>query len=291
MKRFLTVIIILATALTALSGCAEKEDELNIYSEASYDNVSKFVPSTEPDEDTSTEHAESTENTSEESVVENAPLSGEFVVKDKKYSVEGNDLVLVSVENQTNKNYSVTITGTYLDKDGKTLKTETQTFDQYYAGFSQYFLFEPGMQFDKFTYTFEAKEYHGTIYLKGIGLKYNGIHENLTPIREEMEKGNYTKYPTVLAGYSTEHTGTLEANVWVKWLLVNESGEILFAFDRNVRFYPGDKYENGETSYKLYQTTEEELQYPEEWKTMQAIPVFVDYTTDMQHLWPFQYPS
>ena len=132
MKRFLTVILILATALTALSGCVEKEDELNIYSEASYDNVSKFVPSEESaedtsdesaefTEDTSTENAEPTENTSEESVADNAPLSGEFVVKDKKYSFEGNDLVLVSVENQTNKNYSVTITGSYLDKDGNVL--------------------------------------------------------------------------------------------------------------------------------------------------------------------------
>ncbi|MBQ3002582.1 MAG: hypothetical protein IJD82_02505 [Clostridia bacterium] len=291
MKKFLTCIIILAAALTALSGCAEKEDELNIYSEASYDNVSKFVPSTEPDEETSTEHTESTENTSEESVVENAPLSGEFVVKDKKYTFEGNDLVLVSVENQTNKNYSVTITGTYLDKDGKTLKTETQTFDQYYAGFSQYFLFEPGMQFDKFTYTFEAKEYSGTIYLKGIGVKYNGIHESLHYIEEEISNGNMTKYPTVVGGFSIEHTGNKEVNVWVKWLLITEKGEILFAYDKKCKFYPGDRYDQGETHFMLHQTTDENWECPEEWKKMQAIPVYIAYTPDLQHLWPWQYPS
>lgn len=305
MKKFLAFILMLATVLTALCGCGEKKDELNIYSEASYDNVSKFVPSEESSKDTSDEsaeltvdtedtsdkNAESTETAGTESKEDNTPLSGEFVVKDKKYSFEGNDLVLVSVENQTNKNYSVTITGSYLDKDGKVLKTETQTFDQYYAGFSQYFLFEPGMQFDKFTYTFEAKEYRGTIYLEGIGVKYNGIHERLAYIEEEISNGNMTKYPTVIGTYSMEHKGTEEVNVWIKWILVTESGEMLFAYNKKCRFYPGDHYGNGETGFKLHQTTDENWECPEEWKKMRAIPVFVDYSTDLEHLWPWQYPS
>ena len=298
MRKVLVSVLLLAVALTAFAGCSEEDErsDLNLYSEASYDNESRFVPNEEESKETSSSesNASGEENPgaeSGESGENNDPLSGEFVVKDKKYTFEGNDLVIVNVENKTNKNYSVTITGTYLDKDGNVLQTETQTFDQYYPGFSQYFLFEPKMQFDKFTYTFDAKESHDPICLKGIGLKYNGIHENLMAIDVEMAKGNYTKYPTVLAGYSLEHTGTTEVNVWVRWLLVNENGNILFSFDRNVRFYPGDKYENGETSYILYQTKDEELQYPEEWKTMQAIPVFIDYTTDMQHLWPFQFPS
>ena len=297
MKKFLALFLIATIVLTSFAGCSEEGEssDLNIYSEASYDNESRFVPEEESKEDSDTESGTNSEENSGAvggvSGENNDPLSGEFVVKDKKYTFEGNDLVIVSVENKTNKNYSVAITGTYLDKDGNVLQTETQTFDQYYPGFSQYFLFEPKMQFEKFTYTFDAKESHDPICLKGIGLKYNGIREDLLPIDEEMAKGDYTKYPTVLAGYSTEHTGTAEANVWVRWLLVNQNGEILFSFDKKLRFYPGDKYENGETHYELYQTKDEELQYPEEWKTMQAIPVFVDYTTDMQHLWPFQYPS
>ena len=285
MKKFLVMLLVFVTLLTMLAGCSDEGEtsDLNIYSEASYDNESRFVP-----EEESKEGAESQSNVSGEG---NTSLSGEFIVKDKKYTFEGNDLVIVSVENQTNKNYSVTITGTYLDKDGNVLKTETQTFDQYYAGFSQYFLFEPGMAFDKFSYTFDAKESHDPICLKGVGLKYNGIKHSTGVIDEEMAQGNYTKYPTILASYSGEHTGTAEVNVWVRWLLVNEKGEILFSFDKKCRFYPGDKYENGETHYELHQTKDEEWECPEEWETMQAIPVFVDYSTDMEHLWPFQYPS
>ena len=298
MKKLLAVVLTLMLAFSVFTGCGEQGEgsDLNIYSEASYDNESRFVPN----EEESKEGSDSESNVSDEensrsensvSGESNTPLSGEFVVKDKKYTFEGNDLVIVNVENQTNKIYSVTITGTYLDKNGNVLQTETQTFDQYYPGFSQYFLFEPGMAFDKFTYTFDAKESHDPICLKGIGLKYNGIKHSAGMIYEEIAKGNYTKYPTILASYSGEHTGTTEVNIWVKWLLVNESGEILFSFDRNVRFYPGDKYENGETHYELHQTKDEEWKCPEEWETMQAIPVFIDYTTDMQHLWPFQYPS
>ena len=285
MKKTLAIVLTLVLAFSVFTGCSEQGEssDLNIYSEASYDNESKFVPEEESKESTTSESGVSGE--------EDVPLSGEFIVKDKKYTFEGNDLVIVSVENKTNKNYSVTVTGTYLDKDGNVLKTETQTFDQYYPGFSQYFLFEPKVQFDKFTYTFDAKESNDPICLKGIGLKYNGIKHSTGMIYEEIAKGNYTKYPTILASYSGEHTGTAEVNVWVKWLLVNENGEILFAFDRNVRFYPGDQYENGETHYELHQTKDEEWKCPEEWETMQAIPVFVDYTTDMQHLWPWQYPS
>ena len=98
MKKFLVLFLIVATALTSLAGCSEEGEssDLNIYSEASYDNESKFVPDEEFKESTTSESVVSGE--------ENVPLSGEFVVKDKKYTFEGNDLVIVSVENKTNKN-------------------------------------------------------------------------------------------------------------------------------------------------------------------------------------------
>ena len=60
--------------MTAFAGCSEEGEssDLNIYSEASYDNESKFVPSEESKGDEVSEDA----------------LTGEFVVKDKKYTFE-----------------------------------------------------------------------------------------------------------------------------------------------------------------------------------------------------------
>jgi len=110
-------------------------------------------------------------------------------------------------------------------------------------------------------------------------------------IDEEMAKNNFTKYPTILASYSIQYTGKTPVNIWVKWLLINENDEILFAFDRQCRFYIDAKYTDGETHYILHQTKDETWQHPAEWENMQAIPVYIGYTTDMSHYWPWQYPS
>lgn len=278
MKKAFVMLLVFSILPIVLIGCNENSEkrDLNIYSEASYDNESKFVPEAESQGGT----------TSDEQC-----LTGEFVVKDKKYTFESNNLVIVSVDNQTNKDYSVTITGTYLDKDGKTLKTETQTFDQYSAGFSQYFLFEPGIAFDKFTYTFEATESVGPFYAKDAGVKYNGIDHRPMTIREETAKDDFTKYPTASASYSYQYTGTQQINLWTRWLLVNNKGEIIFSFNRATSLSPDDKYDDGASQYKLYQTKDENWECPQEWEALQAIVIYQGITTDLNHLWPWQYPS
>ena len=176
-KKVLSVVLLLAVVLTAFAGCNEEGEssDLNIYSEASYDNESKFIPG---------EESKAGEVSDEE------VLTGEFVVKDKKYTFEGNDLAIVSVENQTNKNYSVTVTGTYLDKDGNALKTESQTFDQYSAGYSGYFLFKPDMQFDKFTYEFKPEETDGPFYAKDIVFNFKGLSDELSIIYEKLAQND-----------------------------------------------------------------------------------------------------
>lgn len=275
-KKVLAVVLLLAVILTAFAGCSEEGEssDLNIYSEASYDNESRFVPGEESKEDSEAESgATGEENSGAESGENNVPLSGEFVVKDKKYTFEGNDLVIVSVENKTNKNYSVIITGTYLDKDGNTLKTETQTFDQYSAGYSGYFLFKPDMQFDKFTYEFKTKETDGPFYAKYITSKFNKLHENLCPIDELMEKGDYTKYPSIFASVSMSYSGDVTIRPFVTWCIIKEDGEIIAFFEKAPKLIPGSSFESHDDK-ELLQTTEEEIVWPEGWKgNIQGIPV------------------
>ncbi|MBQ3002205.1 MAG: hypothetical protein IJD82_00580, partial [Clostridia bacterium] len=196
MKKTIIGTLLLALVLSVLTGCSEEieSSDLNIFSEASYDNESKFVP--EQSADASEEVSENSE----------AP-TGEFVVKDKKYTFEGNDLVLISVDNQTAKNYSVTITGKYLDAEGKTLRTETQTFDQYSAGYSNYFLFKPNMKFDKFTYEIKTKETDGPFYAKHVSVRFNRLVEGMHYIFSECDKGNWEKFPSVSDSASWAYTG------------------------------------------------------------------------------------
>ena len=57
MKKFLALFLIVATTLTSLSGCSEngESSDLNLYSEASYDNESRFVPEEESKKGSETE--------------------------------------------------------------------------------------------------------------------------------------------------------------------------------------------------------------------------------------------
>ena len=255
MKKTLVIVLTLGLTLAAFVGC--KDDDPNIYTEASYDSVSEFVP----------------ESVSREETENSDSLTGEFVVKEKKYVFEGNDLVVVSVENNTNKNYSVTITGTYLDAEGKVLKTETQTFDQYSAGYSNYFLFAPNMTFDKFDYKVETTENDGPFYADKLEYKYNGLREIPYYIPEQIAKDDYTMYPSLLASFSYKYTGDAPIQADIKWLLVNESGQIVYIAGKSRIIDVGQGFDRYFDTVVLY-TLEGELVLPDEWKgNIQAIPI------------------
>ena len=263
MKKFLALFLIVATTLTAFAGCSEEGEssDLNIYSEASYDNESKFVPS---------EESKGGEVSNEE------PLTGEFVVKDKKYTFEGNDLVIVSVENQTNKNYSVTVTGTYLDKDGNVLKTETQTFDQYSAGYSGHFLFKPDLQFDKFTYEFKSEETEGPFYAKDLVFNFRGLSEMLSVIDEQLAQNDYTKYPSIAATFAYRYTGEVSLYPTLTWILFSEADTMIAMIDAKPMLQPNQEFDSEDMSI-LLQTMEDKLTWPEEYKgNVRAIVIVKD---------------
>lgn len=258
MKKILILSVIFVLALTALVGCGKGDkNDNNIYSVASFDNESKIVPADESKEESS----------------EETPLTGEFAVKDKKYSFDGNDLVVLSVENQTNKNYSVTVTGTYLDADGKALKTETQTFEEYSAGYSGYFLFEPKMTFASFTYEFEAKESEGPFYAKDVSFKFNGLEKTRNYIQDRVSQKDYTMYPCIDASFSYANASTLPLMPTVQWILVDENDTVIAIIHREPLLDVGqgfDQYYN----WVLHYTMEDDIEWPEGWDgEIRAIPV------------------
>ena len=262
-KKVLTVALLLAVVLIAFAGCSEngESSDLNLYSEASYDNESRFVPG---------EESKAGEVSDEE------VLTGEFVVKDKKYTFEGNDLAIVSVENQTNKNYSVTITGMYLDKDGNALKTESQTFDQYSAGYSGYFLFKPDMQFDKFTYEFKPEETGGPFYAKDIVFNFKGLSDELSIIDEQLAQNDYTKYPSIAATFAYHYTGEVSLYPTLKWILFSEADTIIAMIDAKPMLQPNQEFDSEDMSI-LLQTMEDKLVWPEEYKgNVRAIVIVKD---------------
>ena len=170
------------------------------YDEVSYiitgENTSSVVESSQPDDsgessengtdetseassDNSEDFSSNDNNQSSETSLPLEQQTGGLLVKMVKYDYDntfeqknsystvhfgnkGNvSIAIINITNETDKHYSITINGKYLDKNGTVLKTETQTWDQFKAGWQKYFLFRPGFAFDKFEYTIETTEYTG----------------------------------------------------------------------------------------------------------------------------------
>ena len=142
-----------------------------------------------PSQSTTSQSSEASQGTSKPAETSQGTTSqpsggqptGELVVSDKKYTYNGNDLMLLHVENKTALHLNVTIKGKYLDKSGKVLKEESQTYYAFPSGWSNYFIFRPKMIFDSFDYTLEVKEFKSTTTADKL-YSYNG-----DPLTKYME--------------------------------------------------------------------------------------------------------
>lgn len=268
-KKVSTVFLLLAVILTAFAGCAENssttssEYAIGLESDPinSYDNVSVYEP-----EDESESTSGKAEDSSEE-IQDEEPHANGFVVMDKKYTYKDTNVVIINVENQTDKNYAITITGTYLDKDGNVLTTETQTSDQYSSKYQGYFLFAPGITFDKFTYKLETKETNGPFYAKDIIYAFNGLSEWKVVNHELLAQGDRTKYPHICAAINIAYKGTVQLFVRSTFVFVNENGQIVGFGNVNepILSNPNPVFE-GESHLPLYYTKEEKMTWPDEFK-------------------------
>ena len=261
MKKTIAILIAVLMLAAVFAGC---KDDGNIYEESDYDNVSVYTP--EPDTNTS-------ENKSEG----NVSLTGEIVVKDKIYTYGEKKAVIVTVENNTNKNYSVTLSGSFLDEDGKAVFTEERTFNQYSAGYSGYFLFTPDIEFEKFSCTIDTAETDGPFHAKDVVLKFHGLEEQMdyNLDSEKFDAGDHEKYPTLEVRFSAAYKGKAESlKACILWVMINEKDEIVDIFGRCPMLTTNGR-ENHQ-NLPLFQSTDGPLVWPEEWQgDIKAIPILM----------------
>lgn len=275
MKKPIIILLLFALTLTFATSCADGKGN-DKYEESNYDNVSVFQP-------TDGEGKPDNEN------VSSAPLTGEFTVKDKVYDFRGKNIAILSVKNGTNKDYSVTIKGSFLDESGKVLKTETKTLDQYSAGYENYFIFEPNIAFAKFTYEIETTEVNGPFFAKYFDFQYNGLNYTPTVIRSLMAQGDYTRYPTVNGELRYEYTSEEPSSFYVRWVILNAEGEIMALCDDVCRFDETCHFEDGWRPFPMHKTTDRNWKHPEEWKDFSAICVVVEVSADKDKIFDTPY--
>ncbi len=91
-------------------------------------------------------------------------VQGQFTAKEKTYDYNGANVSILQVENLSDTAYTVTITGKFKDSNGNVLKTESKTFEGFPGGWSNYFVFQPGIKYSSASWQMTAEEYGDYVY-------------------------------------------------------------------------------------------------------------------------------
>ena len=127
---------------------------------------------------------------------------GKFVAKDKTYAYQGNNVTILKLENQSEANCTVSIHAEFLSADGTVLKTETQSFEGFPAGWQNHFVFMPQIQYDAMEYTLDVKQYTGEMYFTSkSGHVLGDIYENKAPLPQTLAQRDYEKYSCIQAKF------------------------------------------------------------------------------------------
>jgi len=121
------------------------------------------TPQTEPKPTETTTKAPQTEPKPTETQPQEAPpqQNGQFSVKEKKYDYNGANVSILQVENKSEQAYTITITGKFKDANGKVVKTESKTFEGFPGGWSNYFVFQPGVKYSNVSWDMTADVFNG----------------------------------------------------------------------------------------------------------------------------------
>ncbi len=277
-RKILSFASVLLTAVLLLCSCSGDVGGTSAGEISDYDSV-QFIPvddntsatvnestadisdvqteSCEPAESHEPESREPEESYEHKDYSENVTTQGSgFVVSDKMYDFEGNNLVVLNVENKTNKNYYLYIYAQYLDEDGNVLKEETRKFEGFAAGWKNNFFFTPEIPFAKFSYKMETKEYTGkccgsifslTYYWqRGDDLDLHSFNYDLDKWAENGKSGdepNMDDYMVDMLTLHLKHEYVSEETIALKesYLFLSSKGEVLRApnVQRN-KMFDGD---------------------------------------------------
>lgn len=256
MKRIIAFILI---CIFALSLCACENDtsiketsKMDIvYPDTSFDTVS-------------TVYIEDPDGSDGEENVSDIVIMGGFEVKEKKYHFHNTDHVILFTENKTDKNYTVTVTGTYYDEKGTPLKTEQHTFVGFAAGYENCFLFSPNMTFDSFKYTIDAVKYDGECYAPHVEMKFSELRECRWPL-PQITDDHMTYYPQVDTSlyYYSDYDANLSIGAVVA--VFDDKGNMAYLATCGKAYIPPMSNTASGGLVLYYELTEGEMQHCPQW--------------------------
>ena len=160
MKKSISVVLLIAFTLLTLFGCNNTDTPTNTPDDTDNDPTPAFV-----------------DVIKDYDKIDDSSTEG-FTVKAKKYDYEENNLVLLSVENQTENNYTVTVDMTYYDDGGNEITKESQSFEGFAANWQKYFLFKPDKAFSSYEYKLTTENFSGECLGNKFTYKFAGVKED-----------------------------------------------------------------------------------------------------------------
>ena len=112
-----------------------------------------------------------------EKTTEHVVGNGKFVFYEHKYDYAGGQIVLMDVKNETDTDYSLTITSTYYDENGVELLTESKKISGFASGYQTPVLLWPQKAFATYSYTVEITPYDGVCWGENYNITYTGLKE------------------------------------------------------------------------------------------------------------------
>lgn len=186
-----------------------------------------------------------------------------FLVKEKRFTCEEGDLMLLEITNESSGNFDITLHGTYYDASGEIITTEIQSFEGFPAGYQNFFLFDPSTSFAEFSYDLEATPCTGAVYAHEIGAMLTGTDEKDTIDGEKAMAGDFTRYPTLFANFTVKNESDKELLATFFLVLYNEKNEIVERFSYSPLLPANTPFHQEFKSWTLYRLQEGETQFPE----------------------------
>jgi len=167
------------------------------------------------------------------------PTTGKLVIKEKKYDYNGANVMILNVENQSNKNLNLTISAKYLDASGKILYAENRMIEGFPANYQNYVVLQPGIKFDKFTYEVKTSSYSGETYMQcfSIDEDYLKVYAGGNPF--DVGSNATHKRASVFIDTVVYHNATINLKINADFVLFDSTGEIYL-----IRQYIGTFYSN-----------------------------------------------
>lgn len=230
MKKYLSVLLLISLLLVSMVSCNNVE-----------------TPQNNPSDTTATNSDSTpvfTDSIKDYDMVDDSSTEG-FIIKAKKYKYEDNNVLLLNVKNTTKTNYSVSVSVDFCDSTGNTVKTESQTFEGYAAGYEKLFLFEPQITFDSYTYKVTVEEYTGECYAQHVDVWFDKLYEEFMYI----DPSDVTKHPTAYARCNVNNLSGTDLIMKGKFVLIDNTGKIFKITSLNGKISITTQYKDVEVSY------------------------------------------